>query len=107
MNSGYSPIVLVYVRLDLLPPSAEKEESYSNDVAPQLYERSMRAYSGSQRKGIMEERPETKSAHKRESQALQGPFFLAQATPLPPCARREVSFLARSTRRAFSAFWKR
>ena len=91
---------------ELFPPPL-KAESYNNDVWLPLYESSLRSYAGAQRKGIRDEHPEAQDAHSHVLSALQAPFFLAHATPIPESTRREIAFLANSSPNEVIFFWKR
>ena len=86
-------------------PLPTAEASYNDDVKLPCYQSSARAFAERQRKGIVEEHPETRDISAHITAALSAPFFLSLATPLPPSTTWAMSFVKDCNPAAIQIFW--
>ena len=73
-------------------PTMRAPSSYNDDVCVPHFVSSRRAYLGSQRRGIVDDRPNATSIPELLKDSAKAPFFLAQAVSLPSSTVKAVGF---------------
>ena len=94
----FAPTLLVIPKI---PTRGRKDEVYIHQYVPPPL-----SYMSDQRKGVKDPFPSAKSYKDHLAQAMEQPFPMAADCPLPDDVLEAIKFLARSSDRALTDFWR-